>query len=133
MDCARVLLRGAKGLEATDVGSAALSALRAAEGRVRAVHVVARRGPVQVRGVQEGGLPEAIRKAQCVAKGVRECGCSQAACSPKELKELTSEPDLAVCAPADQMVVSEADEEAMRRQRPKRRMFDIIKQVPSVS
>jgi hypothetical protein len=53
----------------------------------------------------------------------------QAACTPKELKELvTQTPGLAVHAPDDQMVVSEADAAEMAATRLKRRVHDIIKQ-----
>ena len=56
-------------------------------------------------------------------------GPLQAACSPKELKELASEPGIMVHAAPDQMAVSEADEATMKATRMKRRIVDIIKQV----
>lgn len=48
LDCARILLKGADGLTASDAASHALEALQAVAGKVKAVHLVARRGPVQV-------------------------------------------------------------------------------------
>ena len=49
LDCARVMIKGADGLAKTDAAGHALDALRGAEGKVKDVHLVARRGPVQVR------------------------------------------------------------------------------------
>ena len=54
LDCARVLLRGASGLAKTDVAGHALDALSRSAGGVQEVHLVARRGPVQV-GSDGGG------------------------------------------------------------------------------
>ena len=48
LDCARVLIKGAQGLAKTDAADHALDALRGAEGKVKDVHLIARRGPVQV-------------------------------------------------------------------------------------
>jgi len=109
LDCARVLLQDPKALSVTDVASHALAALAAPLARdahapkagppLRSVCLVARRGPVQ------------------------------AACTPRELKELVGEmPGLAVHAPDEQMVVSEADAAEMAASRTKRRVHDIIKQ-----
>ncbi|KAG1664304.1 hypothetical protein FOA52_005702 [Chlamydomonas sp. UWO 241] len=47
LDCARVLLKGAAGLSSTDASDSALAALAAATGRLKDVHIFARRGPVQ--------------------------------------------------------------------------------------
>jgi adrenodoxin-NADP+ reductase len=57
----------------------------------------------------------------------------QAACTPKELKELaTLDPSIAVHASSSQMAVSEQDAAEMRRTRMKRRIFDIISKVLTV-
>ncbi|GBF88624.1 NADPH:adrenodoxin mitochondrial-like [Raphidocelis subcapitata] len=66
-------------------------------GRVREVQLFARRGPVQ------------------------------AACTPKELRELVTLDGVAVHAPPDQMAVSPADEAEMKAVRMRRRMYDLIK------
>lgn len=56
----------------------------------------------------------------------------QAACTPKELKELCGlGPDVAVHAPAAQMTLSAADEAEMARTRMRRRVFDIISKARS--
>ncbi len=54
---------------------------------------------------------------------------AQAACTAKELKELVSEPNLAVHAPSNQMALSPEDQAAIKQQRPKRRLYEIITQV----
>lgn len=51
----------------------------------------------------------------------------QAACTPKELRELVTLEDVAVHAPPDQMAVSPADEAEMKAVRMRRRMYDLIK------
>ena len=48
LDCARLLLKPPDMLARTDIAEAALKQLREVS-RVRQVHLVARRGPVQVR------------------------------------------------------------------------------------
>lgn len=50
----------------------------------------------------------------------------QAACTPKELKELLNFPNVATHAPADQMVVSSADEALMKTSRIKRRVHEVV-------
>lgn len=66
--------------------------------RVKSVHLFARRGPVQ------------------------------AACTPKELKELVTLSNVAVHAPPDQMQVSPDDLAQMKAVRMRRRMYDLITQ-----
>ena len=60
LDCARLLLRGDQALSRTDMASHALGALRGSG--VKHVHLVARRGPVQVRG-RGGGKQLGIQRS----------------------------------------------------------------------
>lgn len=54
----------------------------------------------------------------------------QAACTPKELKELSNlDASIAIHAAPEQMVVSDEDQAAMKAVRMKRRIYDIISQV----
>ncbi len=57
------------------------------------------------------------------------CVCVQAACTPKELKELVTEPGLRVVAPPPQMTVSDEEQAIMKKERGKRRVYEIITQV----
>lgn len=54
---------------------------------------------------------------------------AQAACTPKELKELVTFPTVAVHAPSEQMAVSPEDTAQMKAVRMRRRMYDLITQV----
>jgi adrenodoxin-NADP+ reductase len=56
LDCARVLLRPPQELVPTDLATHALRQLQGGS-RVREVHLVARRGPVQVSGRPRRGFP----------------------------------------------------------------------------
>eukprot|EP00878_Enallax_costatus_P014682 GHUV01015358.1.p1 GENE.GHUV01015358.1~~GHUV01015358.1.p1 ORF type:complete len:463 (+),score=138.55 GHUV01015358.1:726-2114(+) len=64
--------------------------------KVRQVHLCARRGPVQ------------------------------AACTPKELKELVTMPSIAIHAKPSQLAVSESDQAEMKAVRLKRRIYELI-------
>jgi hypothetical protein len=66
---------------------------------VKQVHLCARRGPVQ------------------------------AACTPKELRELLSMPDVRVCTAPEQLAVSVQDEAEMKSTRIKRRVYEIMVKV----
>ncbi|KAF5827676.1 hypothetical protein DUNSADRAFT_255 [Dunaliella salina] len=98
LDCARVLLHPHDELAATDIAAHAMEHIREHGGGIKDVHLLARRGPVQ------------------------------AACTPKELKELVGLPDLTVHAPPAQMEVSAADQAEMKKTRMRRRVYDLIKQ-----
>jgi hypothetical protein len=80
LDCARVLLKRPAALASTDIAAHALDALRRA-GRVREVHLFARRGPVQVRVV-----------VGRVGQGRPCAGCSHAQLSSKRSKLAGSRP-----------------------------------------
>lgn len=54
---------------------------------------------------------------------------SQAACTPKELRELTGLLSVSTHAPPDQMEVSASDQAEMKATRMRRRVYDLIKQV----
>ncbi|GFH19523.1 ferredoxin--NADP+ reductase, partial [Haematococcus lacustris] len=102
LDCARILLQPPARLQPTDIADHALAPGVGPGGGlscVQHVHLVARRGPVQ------------------------------AACTPKELKELVAELGFIVHASAQQLTVSEADCAVLKASRSKRRVVDIIKQV----
>ncbi|GAX76390.1 hypothetical protein CEUSTIGMA_g3835.t1 [Chlamydomonas eustigma] len=103
LDCARVLLKGAERLKKTDLASHALQSLQQAAGTIEEVHLVARRGPVQ------------------------------AACAPKELKELVSDPLLTVHAPHPQMAISPSDEVVLKTTRTKKRIFEIISKAAAIT
>eukprot|EP00775_Hariotina_reticulata_P013005 gene13005-13134_t len=66
------------------------------QSKVRTVQLCARRGPIQ------------------------------AACTPKELKELVTLPDIAVHVQPSQLVISEADQAEMKAVRLKRRIYELI-------
>jgi hypothetical protein len=53
----------------------------------------------------------------------------QAACTPKELKELVTMPSIAISARPEQMAVSEADMAEMKAVRLKRRIVELISKV----
>jgi hypothetical protein len=57
------------------------------------------------------------------------CVLAQAACTPKELKELVTELGITTHALPDQLALSPADEAELKAVRTKRRVVDIIKQV----
>eukprot|EP00798_Chlamydomonas_sp_ICE-L_P023901 gene23901-9468_t len=105
LDCARVLLQPIDRLAATDVASHAVEALKSANGGagIKHVHLLGRRS------------------------------LAQAACTPKELKELTTEFDLSVCAAPDQLAVSEGEQKEIKKVRMKRRVVDIISQAAAKS
>ncbi|GLC37127.1 hypothetical protein PLESTB_000983100 [Pleodorina starrii] len=108
LDCARALLAPPARFVPTDMAAHALAQLAgrggpgfggggAAGSSVREVHLVARRGPVQ------------------------------AACTPKELKELLTECGVSArTAAPDQLVVSEADAAEMKATRLKRRVHELV-------
>jgi hypothetical protein len=53
----------------------------------------------------------------------------QAACAPKELKELVNLPNIGVHAAPGQLAVSEQDKAEMKATRMKRRIFDLVSTV----
>lgn len=65
LDCARALLAPAARFQPTDMAGHALRQL-AGGSAVRRVHLVARRGPVQVRGPGTGGARVRVRLCMCV-------------------------------------------------------------------
>lgn len=82
LDCARILLKGSEGLTASDAAAHALEALKAVAGKVKDVHLVARRGPVQVRGrfirgVRRAGGGDTTRYA--LRHGHQAVGCGDGA------------------------------------------------------
>ncbi len=120
LDCARVLLQPPGRLAPTDIAAHALAQLAAGRSAVREVHLVARRGPVQVGAQATGGGPAGPSCAAATGAGLcRGRGwplhslhtphtpLMQAACTPKELKEVCGLPGVRVHAPPDQMAVSE--------------------------
>ncbi|GFR51380.1 hypothetical protein Agub_g13809 [Astrephomene gubernaculifera] len=97
LDCCRALLAPPTRFQPTDMAAHALGQLLGAGAGPREVHLVARRGPVQ------------------------------AACTPKELKELLSECGVeAGTAAPDQLAVSEADAAEMKATRLKRRVHELV-------
>lgn len=72
--------------------------------------------------------------SRCSACLLAECTLSfvmllQAACTPKELKEIVTMPTIAVSARPEQMAVSDADKAEMKAVRLKRRIFELISNV----
>jgi hypothetical protein len=159
LDCARVLLRPPAQLAVTDIAEHALQQLRATSS-VRAVHLFARRGPVQVCAPPAGRLAAGAEKscsgrlslvpvqrscalpvsaaagagsrftlASCSGRRPNLPAAAQAACTPKELRELVGLSNVAVHAPEEQMRVSPADVAEMKAVRMRRRMYDLITQV----
>lgn len=57
--------------------------------------------------------------------------CLQAACTPKELKELVTFPDIAVHVQPPQLEISDADQAEMKAVRLKRRIYELISNVSS--
>lgn len=57
----------------------------------------------------------------------------QAACTAKELKELVSMPSIAISANPDQLAVSDADKAEMKAVRLKRRIFELISKVRTLT
>jgi hypothetical protein len=53
----------------------------------------------------------------------------QAACTPKELKELVTMPTIAVNAQPEQLAVSDSDKAEMKAVRLKRRVYELISSV----
>ncbi|GIL84169.1 hypothetical protein Vretimale_15819 [Volvox reticuliferus] len=102
LDCARTLLAPPSRFVHTDLAAHALTQLMGDHqtgggSAVREVHLVARRGPVQ------------------------------AACTPKELKELLTDCGVSArTAAPDQLTVSEADSAEMKATRLKRRVFELV-------
>ncbi|KXZ43745.1 hypothetical protein GPECTOR_81g194 [Gonium pectorale] len=102
LDCARALLAPPARFAPTDLAAHALVQLAGGAGGsgrsgVREVHLVARRGPVQ------------------------------AACTPKELKELLGECGVTACvADPGQLAVSAADAAEMKATRLKRRVHELV-------
>ncbi|GIL67445.1 hypothetical protein Vafri_20832 [Volvox africanus] len=102
LDCARALLAPPLRFVPTDLAAHALAQLTGDHqtgggSAVREVHLVARRGPVQ------------------------------AACTPKELKELLTDCGVSArTATPDQLTVSEADSAEMKATRLKRRVFELV-------
>lgn len=57
------------------------------------------------------------------------CQLPQAACTPKELKELVTMPSIAVHAMSSQLTISESDQAEMKAVRLKRRIYELISNV----
>ena len=123
IDCARILLSPIERLAATDIAEHALERLRASA--VREVHLVARRGPVQVRERASSPNPRWPRMPACECPGPAVYNLNaQAACTPKELREVLEMvgPNLVMAVGA----ASAADEAELKQTRMKRRVYDIL-------
>ncbi|CAI5972197.1 unnamed protein product [Closterium sp. NIES-64] len=94
LDVARVLLRRPCELQPTDIAEHALEAL--ASSRVRRVHVVGRRGPVQ------------------------------AACTAKEVREVLNLDDIQVTLRQEDFALTPMDESELKASRSHRRVFDLL-------
>ncbi|KAL6753641.1 hypothetical protein V8C86DRAFT_2723128 [Haematococcus lacustris] len=148
LDCARILLQPPARLQPTDIADHALAALdpgshppqpspdptqlqqqqnlqqQQRQQQQQQQSPSAALTEVQQHGVGLGGGLCCVQHVHLVARR----GPVQAACTPKELKELVAELGFIVHASAQQLTVSEADCAVLKASRSKRRVVDIIKQ-----